>query len=284
MEAVNSTCFDEILGELKKTKSSAGDYVENGLLYCGKCRTPKQLQMTFPGKDRPEVAPIACRCAKDADAEAGRREKKQRFDADMQRKLAAYSITDRWYKGNTFSTDDSPESEVSKKCRKYVEKWAEVKENGFGLLMYGSVGTGKSFYACSIVNALLDKCVPAAVTSFPRLLNILQGTSDRQAVIDHLQTYHLLVIDDLGAERASAYAEEQVFAVIDARVRSGLPMIITTNLSVDEIKNPESMQYKRIYDRIIEACPGHIRMVGESRRAGNAAKRRDLLRDILGND
>lgn len=284
METANMTCFEDRLERMKETKSAPDDYMENGLLHCGKCKTPKQLRMTFPGKDRPEIVPIACQCMKDSDTEAERRDAKQRFDAGMEKRLATYSITDRWYKGNTFSADDSPESRISKTCREYVRKWEQVKENGLGLLMYGSVGTGKSFYACSIVNALLDKCVPAAVTSFPRLLNILQGTSDRQAVIDHLQAYNLLVIDDLGAERASAYAEEQVFAVIDARVRSGLPMIITTNLSVDEIKNPESMQYKRIYDRIIEACPAHIKMVGESRRAGNAAKRRDLLRDILGND
>lgn len=281
MGTASMTYFEDKLERLKEAKSATGDYMENGLLHCGKCKTPKQLRMTFPGKDRPEIVSIACQCMKDDDAEAERRDAKQKFDSDMEKRLATYSITDRWYKGNTFATDDSPESKVSKTCRGYVKKWAEVKENGLGLLMYGSVGTGKSFYACSIVNALLDKRVPAAVTSFPRLLNILQGASDRQAVIDHLQSYHLLVIDDLGAERASTYAEEQVFAVIDARVRSGLPMIITTNLSIEEISNPGSMQYKRIYDRIIEACPAHVRMVGDSRRAGNAAKRRELLKEIL---
>ena len=80
---------------------------------------------------------------------------------------------------------------------RYVVKWPEMEQNNIGILFYGSVGTGKSFYAAAIVNALLDLRIPATVTNFPRLLNILQGTRERQACIDHLGSYRLLVLDDL---------------------------------------------------------------------------------------
>ena len=150
------------------------------------------------------------------------------------------------------------------------------------MLLYGTVGTGKSFLACAIVNALLERRVPATVTNFPRLLNLLQSISDRQGIIDHLQHYELLVIDDLGVERDSTYAAEQVFGVIDARARAELPLIITTNMTLDELKKPPSMQYARIYDRVLEMCPVRLKMVGPSRRAGNAEVRQAKARELFG--
>ena len=122
------------------------------------------------------------------------------------------------------------------------------------------------------------------MTNFPRLLNAIQGTFDeeRQRRIDSLQRYSLLVIDDLGVERDTAFSVEQVYNVIDTRARSGKPVIITTNLSMKDLQNPPSLAYKRIYDRVLEMCPIRLKMVGESRRAGNANERRDLARRLLG--
>lgn len=112
-------------------------------------------------------------------------------------------------------------------------------------------------------------------------MNLLQGAREKQTLIDHLQRYELLVIDDLGVERDSAYALEQVFGVIDARARSSLPLVVTTNLSLGDLKSPTSMQQARIYDRVLELCPITIKMTGESKRTGNAETRRNKAREIL---
>ena len=72
--------------------------------------------------------------------------------------------------------------------------------------------------------------------------------------IASLGMYDLLVIDDLGVERNTEYAMEQMFTVIDGRYRSRKPMIITTNLKLEEIKNPPDLAHARIYDRILEWC------------------------------
>ena len=72
--------------------------------------------------------------------------------------------------------------------------------------------------------------------------------------IDFLNKYSLLIIDDLGAERKSEFMQEQVFNIIDARYRSGKPMIITTNLTAEEMKKPSEIGQGRIYDRILERC------------------------------
>ena len=55
-------------------------------------------------------------------------------------------------------------------------------------------------------------------------------------------------------ERQTEYAREQVFHLIDSRYLSRRPLIVTTNLSLRELKNPADMAQQRIYDRILEMC------------------------------
>ncbi len=264
-----------------------GDYEENGLLMCGMCRTPRQKQQIFTmpdGSKEERTVSITCKCGQDA-LERKKAEKELRdFQAHMKELQGHFHISDDRYKQFTFQRDDGKNEKLFKICRKYVESWPEMLEQNMGILLYGSVGTGKSFYACAIANALLERRVSAAVTSFPRLLNILQGTRERQACIDHLQSYQLLVIDDLGTERDSSYGAEQIFNVIDSRARSELPLIVTTNMTLEELKNPPNMQLARIYDRVLELCPITLRMTGESRRAKQARHRTQLARELLMGD
>ncbi len=127
------------------------------------------------------------------------------------------------------------------KAHEYVAHWEEMKAKSLGLLLWGDVGTGKSFFAGCIANALVDKGVPVLMTNFSRILNTLTGmySDDRSQFIDSFNKYSLLIIDDLGIERSSEFALEQVFNVIDSRYRSKKPLIVTTNLTLDELKASE---------------------------------------------
>lgn len=266
------------------------DYVdEDGFLCCGKCHDRKQMDVTLPtglstGEDGKTIrVGRLCKCGQEK-AERERQEReRQEFETRMER-LRRDGITDPAYLKHTFAQDDRRNPKISDVCRKYVDNWAEMKAQNIGILFYGDVGTGKSFLACAIANALLERLVSVSVTNFPRILNSLQGSFDdeRQKRIDRLQHYSLLVIDDLGVERDTSYSVEQVYNVVDTRARSGKPVIITTNLSMKDLENPPSLAYKRIYDRVLEMCPIRLKMVGESRRASNASDRRDAARRILG--
>ena len=281
---------DIMAGMIQKSlqNEEPGDYYgEDGFLYCGKCHTRKQHEITLPadgdGTERKVRVGIACKCqAAVLEAEERERERKD-FEQRMEA-LRRDGITDPAYLRYTFAQDDRRNPDVTDVCLRYVQNWKEMKAENIGILFYGDVGTGKSFLACAIANALLGRLVSVSVTNFPRLLNAIQGTFDeeRQRRIDGLQRYSLLVIDDLGVERDTAFSVEQVYNVIDTRARSGKPVIITTNLSMKDLQNPPSLAYKRIYDRVLEMCPIRLKMVGESRRAGNANERRDLARRLLG--
>ncbi len=266
------------LDKLMKTKRAPGDYEESGLLMCGTCRTPKQTRIELDGKA--SIVPITCRCQRERAAAAELAEKAEQFAGMMKQ---------RWEDGiscpdalrHTFGEDDGQNRKVSAVCKRYVERWEDMQADNIGILFYGSVGTGKTFFASCIGNGLLEKQVSVASTNFPRLLNLLQGTQEKQKLLDRLRLYSLLIIDDLGVERDSPFAVEQVFNVVDARAASRLPLIVTTNLTLEDLEHPDYMQYARIYDRVLDLCPVRIRLTGESRRRGSAERRAQKARELM---
>jgi len=274
----------DIIADLMTAKKEPGDYVgEDGLLYCGKCHTPKQIRLGFDPSTGDKVETLMrvfCECQKAADEEAKRRSAHEQFRSDMARRWEDYISCPDGLRFD-FSQDDRRQPKVSDACQRYVDCWEEMRANNIGVLFYGSVGTGKSFLASCIGNGILDRQVLVAATNFPRLLNLLQGTYEKQVLLDRLSIYKLLILDDLGVERDSSYAEEQIFNIVDARSSSELPVIVTTNLTLEELEHPDSMQYARIYDRVLEMCPIRLKLAGESRRKNNAAEREQLARKIL---
>ena len=148
--------------------------------------------------------------------------------------------------------------------------------------MFGDVGTGKSFFAGCIANALLDQDVPVLMTSFPTILNQLTGVYPEERVdfINSLNDYDLLIIDELGVERSTEFAMEQMFEVIDRRYRSGKPMIITTNLTLEQLRNPPDLAHARIYERILERR-APILFSGENFRKQKSEENKRIARMIV---
>lgn len=241
-----------------------GDYTgDDGLLYCGKCQTPKQCRIDVLGKIRTPFCLCKCEAEnRDAQQAEDRRKEQERRIKDNRRMAFHLDEMSGW----TFENDDGESPKITEAMRRYVENFPQLLENGKGLLLYGTVGTGKTFAACEVANALIDVGYRVMVTNFARMINIIQGTFEgRQEYIDSLNNYHLLVVDDLGVERQTEFMREMVYNIIDARYRAGLPMIVTTNMSIEEIKKPSDISNSRIYDRIIERC-FPVEVSGGSRR------------------
>ena len=193
---------------------------------------------------------IRCQCQQEQYEKEEAKRKHQEFLEHISR-LKSSGLQDPALREFTFAHDNGINPEIEK-AKNYVTHWEEIKSKAMGLLLWGDVGTGKSFFAGCVANALLDKGVPVLMTNFAKILNSLTGIypQDRNEFINSLNQYSLLIIDDLGVERNSEFALEQVFHVIDSRYRSMKPMIITTNLTLEELKHPEDLAHSRIYDRI----------------------------------
>ena len=193
--------------------------------------------------------------------------------------LKSMCFTDTAQYLQTFDRDNGKNS-VMAKARIYTEKWSDMLSQNIGLLLFGEVGTGKTFFAACIANALVENCVSVKMTNFSTILNDLFYETDKNQYIDRLNKHDLLIIDDLGIERNTDYALEQVYNIIDARYRHNRPLIVTTNLTLDELKNPADTAHKRIYDRVLEMCLP-VKFTGENLRKQKAESKMETARKLF---
>ena len=261
----------------KAIQINSEDYIKDGLIYCGRCRTPKQCRIEIFGEVRTPMC--LCKC------EAEKRERQEEENKRNERIIETYELKkmgfpDAEMQKWTFDKDDGGNERVIKIAKNYVNNFAEMKRRGKGLLFYGPVGTGKTFAGACIANALIYWGVPCLVTNFPRLINAVIKKSGGQDYIDSLNRFDLLVIDDLASERETEYMTETVQYIIDARYRSGLPLIVTTNLSAEELKHPADVRKQRVYSRLFEMCVP-VEVTGADRRKERLLNEFEELKKIL---
>lgn len=263
----------------------------DGLLYCTVCGKKLQTVLHIQIQDRiDQKRTVRCRCDCLTPAEQREKEKLEyeAYQERERRRRACFMVADLDGKKQVgkmvnwnFANDDRERPELSDHMRQYAEQFQKNMEKNRGLILYGSVGTGKTYMAASIANAVIDLGYTARMVTFGQIGNEMQQTWEKQSYIDDLCRYDLLIIDDLGAERKSDYMQEIVYNVIDARCRAGGPLIVTTNLTTDELSKPVEMGHKRIYDRILENCLA-VKVDGQSRRRQAAVRNWDEMRRDLG--
>ena len=281
--------MNPIMGALLKSadtpSQASGDYINpaDGLKYCGKCHTPKEA--FFPADLQAQgftKHPVMCKCA------AERREREEAERREYERMsymtmLRSEAFRDMPAAGWRFESAAVTTPQLAK-ARGYAQNWDEFKKAGIGLLLFGNVGTGKSYAAGCIANALIDKEVSVLMVGMSDMVNRMQGNfgADRDSYMTSLMRPELLILDDLGAERNTSFGKERVFDVINRRWLTGKPMIITTNIPIATMQKAVSLDERRIYDRILKVCVP-IRFNGENFRRGNAKhnleKAAQLLRD-----
>ena len=269
--------FEDVIPVPAVEPEATDYYGENGLLYCGVCHEPKEAFFpkgtVFGGKDR---HPAECSCQRK------RREADEAEREEYYRKLRVRELRERCFinpimRNWTFENATIRNKRVEQAMH-YVDRWAKVQEENCGLLFWGSVGTGKSFLAGCIANALLEKEIPVCMTNLAAVIN--HDFAGRQEYIRKLCSYQLLILDDFGMERNTSFALETVYDVIDGRYLSGKPLIVTTNLTLDELKKPQDVDHQRIYDRVL-AMTVPIRFSGESLRSSQRSAKRDIVKDIF---
>lgn len=241
-----------------------GTYVgEDGLLRCISCGGSRQCRIEFIGKIK--VVPCLCDCmAQKRDKEEEARKHREHMAKVMSNR--AVGFPDRDLQSCTFDADDGATPAITKAMRIYVENFPRLRKEGKGLLLYGNVGTGKTFLAACVVNALIDKGYPCLMTNFSRLNNKISGMWDgKQEYIDSLSDFALVAIDDLGVERDSEYMNEQVTTIIDSLYRAKVPMIITSNYTPKQLTEVQDIRKRRVFDRMLERLHP-VKVDGESRR------------------
>ena len=275
---------DALLKSADTPSQASGDYINpaDGLKYCDKCHTPKEA--FFPENLRRngmDKHPALCKCAAKARAEKESEEKKEQHRRNVTM-LQAEAFRDMpaalWrFESATVTTPQLA------KARGYAQNWDEFKKAGIGLLLFGNVGTGKSYAAGCIANALIDRLESVLFVGMSDVVNRMQGNfgTDRDHYMKSLMRSDLLILDDLGAERNTSFGKERVSDVVDKRLLTGKPMIVTTNIPLSVMKQAVDLDDRRIFDRILEICVP-IMFDGDSFRKSTAADNLKTAARLLG--
>ena len=109
------------------------------------------------------------------------------------------------------------------------------------MLIHGSSGAGKTHVAAAIANRCIERGVPALFVVVPDLLDHLRAAYSPSSevgydlMIEQVRNAPVLILDDLGTQNTTPWAQEKLFQILNHRYNSRLPTIVTTNLSVDRL-------------------------------------------------
>ena len=139
-----------------------------------------------------------------------------------------------------------------KSCREFTDTFGSEFRN---LLLYGDTGVGKTFLSHCIARELLDKSFSVIYLTAARLFDIFaQNTFHRDEEPgfdqDHIYGCDLLIIDDLGTEMSNSFTNSQLFICLNERILRRKATLISTNLSLEDLKNVYS---ERVFSRITSA-------------------------------
>ena len=273
--------FENILSKIAiRAEKLEGDYYKDGILYCGKCNTPKETTIKFDNIQQPKIVRIACKCVSEAEErnqQQAKIDKRRESINESLRNLADIGVARM--PQCTFDMCDDENAELRERMKKYAKNFDEIYDKNIGLLLFGGTGTGKTFFAECIASELLKNGRFALLTSVSDIVNAMSNYSAQ--IMNYVKNVDLLILDDFGTERDTSYMSENIYNVIDARYVAKRPLIVTTNLDPRAMLANNNIRIKRIGERLAESCVS-IEVKGTSRRAKVAKDKLTQLKDIFG--
>ena len=254
---------------------------------CEKCGEPIERVTYLQGFDRYIKGPVMCGCKKRG-IEVKEIEEKNREKQLRLKQIINNSLMDEKFKKCRFENWNHKRGvqKIFNVGSKYAANFAKMKKEGIGLLIYGPPGNGKTYASSCIANELIDNMIPVICVSINGLLDRIKqtfntwGKEGEETILRSLSNADLLIIDDLGTEQDKDWPKTTVYNILDSRYRNGLPIIVTTNFPLEELKEK---YHQRTYDRLLEMCTP-VRNDGKSIRVEKAKEKTRILSELLKGD
>lgn len=286
--------MDEAIEALKREASrhcGENEYIgDDWLIHCSICGEAKQVLVGEPNCAphllHTKAMPRLCKC----DVEEGDRQRAESVRREIE-EMTKEARNDCFGTSGFVSArfDTAEPSKQMEACRKYAREFLKeyagrsAKAEGVGLILYGAVGSGKTFLASCIANDLVDQGQRVKFTTLADLCDQIAGNyGNTSAVLDSLARYDLVVLDELGVsdlEEDSGRTAKRIYRIVNRLYDSKTPMVITTNVPPDVFSDAKGPNY-RIFSRLLGRC-ARIEVSGKDRRADESAKALKLVGEMM---
>lgn len=234
---------------------------------------------------RLEQLAMACTCEgakreEEEIAKAAEQARKERERERRQKIFAESGMPSEW-QGRSMKQWQvtTPEQQAAYNAAVAFGAKVTAGKNPGSLFIAGDVGTGKTFLASCLVRDLHRRGVRVTWARVGDILREIKGTfgkRDAEDVLFRYQAAGMLVLDDLGKERPTEWAVEQLFLLIDSRYSEKRPLIVTTNYGAKALVNRltpyawdgrqgDDTTARAIVDRLCEMCE-NVQLKGRSHR------------------
>lgn len=208
---------------------------------------------------------LNCKSAKDCTQDS----KGMKLDIDIKRGILTVKPCDKYnrYKHSCELKNTLETAKISSVCKHMTLNSYEdgdkrkalaesIADSGRWLFAYGSAGVGKTHMAVAILQELLNRDKSGLFCTTPTLMNELRRLTFKDSnafyeLLDKVLNCDVLLLDDLGAEKATDKVGEWLYLIINDRYLNNRQTLITSNLSLDEITAQLGMQGSRITSRIV---------------------------------
>ncbi len=211
---------------------------------CPKCNTPKWYHFTVPSMGINNIVHCMCSC------EAAAYDKKQEEDElksarkNNEDNIALSSISGKQLKmtERALNYDYFESSDLQFRISKaFVDLEKDIKA-GRGYIFTGVSEAGKTHISTALVLQALDKGKSAEFQNVPSLMTALTFNLKTSSIVAKLNNVDLLVLDDIGVEITNEKNHQLLMTIIGDRELKGKSTIITTNLTVDKLKDHLSVR------------------------------------------
>lgn len=238
------------------------------VIVCGKCGKKKEVILCIYRRDGtrrfPLGKPVKVACLCDCEADSIRKSERARADSILikQKKMDCwgYEGTDGAIRRNTgleqttLSSYKTEDNIYIKTVKRYLNTLSERIQEGKGLFLCGSPGSGKTYASVCLANALMDRLFDVRFINFWEVSTMDRYSNNYKTKLDEWSSIPFLFIDDFDLKKLDKNTDARIFPLLDTRIKRGVPTIITSNSPKEKLYEPCSEETKQITDRIIQSC------------------------------